>query len=141
MQRVFNEPSLSLPHLVYLALAAFLGYFFKKGHNWLTVWLNRKKPEAEIHLTEAGAEKTRAEARKIHAEADIQFNAIVERLHIRLEEMAATAVKIREERDEYKLRNELQQIELKMRDDQIKKIKGVLDLKGIRLSDFDDQNR
>jgi hypothetical protein len=131
------HPSLSWTQIAFGILASFIGG--GGAYKLFNVWLNRKKPQAEIHLTDATADKTRAEARKIHAEADVQFNAIVERLHIRIEEMAASAVKVREERDEYKLRNELQQIELRMRDDQIKKMKGVLDMKGIRLSDFDEQ--
>ena len=103
-----------------------------------SVYLNRHKPAAEVHATEAGADKTRAEARKLNAEADVQFNSIVERLHIRIDEMAKAIDEIRAERDECKLQYELQCIELKLRDGQGKRMKAILDVRGIKLSDFDE---
>lgn len=117
-------------------LASFLGG--GTAAKLISLWLNRRKPNAEIHETEARAGKTRAEARKINAEADVEFNGIIERLHARIDQMQAGVDVIRDERDEFKMRYELQQIELRLRDDQIKKIMGVLDVRGIRLSDFDE---
>lgn len=128
--------SLSWKQIAFGFVASFLGG--GGAFKLFNTWLNRNKPAAEIHLTESTAEKTRAEARKINAEADVQFTAIVERLHVRLEEMAAAVVKIREERDDLKLRVELQQLELNMRDKDIKKLKGVLDARSIKLSDFEE---
>lgn len=137
MERPF-DPSLSWPHLLYLAVAGILGYFARKGHGWLILWLNRKKPAAEIELSEAQADKTRAEARKLNAEADGEFSAIVERLHLRIDQMQEAAAKVRVERDEFKLRLDLQTIELTNAGNDIKKLKAILDLRGIKISDFDE---
>ena len=131
MQKAFNDPSLSLPHLLYLALAGFVGYFARKGHNWLNVWINRKKPEAEIHETEARADKTRAEATKINADT-------IERWLTRVDQMRAKVDSISEQRDALRLQNELQRIELVMHENDIKRMKGILDARGIKLSDFDE---
>jgi|ERR687895_564614 hypothetical protein len=143
MEKSF-DPSLSWPHVLYLAGATILGYFVRKGQGWVVLWLNRNKPAAEIHLNEAQADKTRAEARKLNAEADVEFSAIVERLHARIDQMQeaharaqqATA-EIRAERDEYKLRNDLQAIELKQRDADIKKYLAMLEINHIKPSDYD----
>lgn len=128
--------SLSLKQIAFGLLASFVGG--SGAYKLFNIWLNRKKPAADIHVTEATAVKRIAEARKLNAEADVQLSAIVERLHVRLDEVTLKADAVRLERDNYKLRCELQQIELKLRDDQIKKMKGILDLKGIKLSDFDE---
>lgn len=93
-------------------------------------WLNRKKPTAEIH-------KTQAETRRIHTESDAQRADVVERITLRLEQMQIRKDEIAAERDEYKTRLDLQAIELTMRDNDIKKLKGILDSRGIKLSDFD----
>lgn len=136
MQRSL-DPSLSWPHVLYLALAGFLGYFFRKGHGWVVLWLNRKRPAAELHLSEAQAGKTRAEARKLNAEADVEFSAIVERLHARIDQMQEAAGKVRAERDDFKMRVDLQMIELRQRDADIKKYLAMLEVNQIKPSDYD----
>lgn len=136
MQRSF-DPSLSWPHVLYVAVAAFLGYFFRKGQGWILLWLNRKRPAADLELSEAQADKTRAEARKINAEADVEFSSIVERLHIRIDQMQEAAAKVRAERDEFKMRSDLQKIELDLRDREIKKYLAILELNNIKPSDYD----
>jgi hypothetical protein len=131
-----DQASLSWTQIAFGIVASFIGG--GGAYKLFNIWLNRKKPAAEIGVHEATAVKTRAEARKIHAEADVQLNTVVERFLIRIDEMTVKADAVRIERDDYKMRYDLQQIELRLRDAQIKKMKGVLDLKGIKLSDFDE---
>lgn len=131
MQRAFTDPSLSLPHLLYLAIAGFIGYFARKGHNWLGVWLNRNKPAAEIHETQARADKTMAEAAEIRADT-------LERWLTRVDQMRTKVDALSEERDGLRLKNQLLTIELRMHENDIKKMKGIMDAKGIKLSDFDE---
>lgn len=118
-----------------LLLTSFLtGGVIVKLYN---TWLHRKKPKADIHLSEAQTDKTRAEARRIRVQADAEFSATFERLHARIDQMQEEASRCHAERDEYKMRMDLQAIELKMRDDQIKKMKAFIDLKGWKWSVMD----
>ena len=43
----------------------------------IKLWLNRKKPDAEVHETEARTGKTWAETRKIDAEASKSFGEVI----------------------------------------------------------------
>lgn len=128
-------PSLTLKQLVFWTVASFIGG--GGSFKLFSLFLNRKKPAAEIHATEAQATKTRAEARKINADADVQFEDIVGRLHARIDQMQQGVDEIRNDRDRFKLQCELHVIDLKMADNQIKRMKGIMDAKGIKLSDFD----
>jgi uncharacterized coiled-coil DUF342 family protein len=127
-----TQPSLSWTQIAFGIVASFIGG--GGAYKLFNIWLNRKKPAAEITETEARADKTRAEARKIGAEADVQFNTIIERLHARIDQMQSGVDEIRAERNEYKMRCDLQQIELKLRDSDIKKLKGLLDANGIQMN-------
>lgn len=130
-------PYTSLPwkQLAFYIVASFIGG--GTTYKLYNIWLNRKKPAAEIHVTEAQAIKTRAEGRKINADADVQFSEIIERLHARIEQMQEKADEIVSERDDLKLRYELQSIDLKLREGQVKRMKGIMDANGIKLSDYD----
>ena len=130
MQRLFGDTSLSWPHVVYLALAGILGYFAKAGYRWVRLWLERDKPKAEVHESEARATEIIVRSHSTAGDAVIRFMD-------RLDEAQLKIDALREERDEYKQRVDLQEIELKLRDEQIKKLKGIMDIKGIHLSDFD----
>lgn len=107
------------------------------AYKLFNIWLNRKKPQAEVHESLARAGKTHAETRKIHAESEAHSADVVSRITLRLEQMQIRKDEIAAERDEFKTRCDLQQIELAMRDNDIKKLKGILDSKGIKLSDFE----
>lgn len=117
-------------------LASFLGG--GTAFKIFSKFLDRNKLPAEIDLTEAGAERARAEARKLHAEADIQTSERIERLLTRIDSMMADIDELRGERDSCKLRADLQAIELDLRDKQVKRMKGIMDAKGIKMSDFDE---
>ncbi len=58
-----------LPYVIFSFLAGSLG--------WVKVWLDRKKPDAEIHETQARTARTNAEARKLDAEASRDIGEIV----------------------------------------------------------------
>jgi hypothetical protein len=138
MQEGIQYTSLPWKQLAFYIVASFIGG--GGAYKLINIWLNWKKPEAEIHVTEAQAVKTRAEARKIDADADLQVNTIIERLHVRIDQMQEGVDEIRGERDELKMRCDMQDIELNLRDRQMKKMKGILDARGIKLSDFDQPN-
>jgi hypothetical protein len=102
MQKDFLDPSLSWPSLVYLVLAGFLGWIGNRAYKWVLLWLNRKKPAAEVDESQARTVKTFAEARRINAEADTELNAIIQRLHLRIDQMQVGIDEIRVERDQWK---------------------------------------
>lgn len=127
--------SLSWTQIAFGFLASFIGG--GGAYKLFNIWLNRKKPLAEVHESIARAGKTRAEARKLDAESDAHNADVVSRVTLRLEQMQIRKDEIAAERDEFKTRCDLQKMELAMRDGDIKKLKGILDSKGIKLSDFD----
>lgn len=129
------ESSLTWTQRIFVLIATFLvGGGAVRAYN---SWLNRKKPQADVSLSEAQTDKTRAEARKIRVQADTEFSATFERLHTRIYEMQDDASKCHAERDGYKMRMEMQAIELRLRDDQVRKLKGILDGHGIKYSEGD----
>jgi hypothetical protein len=138
MQPQFFDPSLSFPSLVYLVVAGFLGWVGNRAYKWVLLWLNRKKPAAELNESEARTAKTFAEARKIHTEADNELNAIIERLHLRIDQMQLGIDEIREERDTFQRMADKQRIELTFYEAQMKRMKGAADAKGLKLSEFDE---
>jgi hypothetical protein len=121
--------------LAFYILASFIGG--GGAYKLFNVWLNRNKPKAEVHESIARAGKTKAEARKIDVESEAQSASTVARITLRLERMQIRTDEILQERDEYKRRVDLQEIELAMRDSDIKKLKGILDSRGIKISDYD----
>ncbi len=134
MQEVHTSPTWS--QIVFYIVASFLGG--GTTYKLATLWVERKKPGAEIHETEARADKARAEARRINADTDIQLSDMLERWHIRVDQMREKIDSLSNERDRYKQRADLQDIELRLRDRQLMMMKGILDSRGIKLSDFDE---
>lgn len=97
----------------------------------IQLYLNRNKPAVEIH-------KTAAEATEITIRSHSTAGDAVIRMIDRLEETQGQIDLIRDERDALRMRVDTQAIELRLRDDQIKRIKALMDFKGIKLSDFED---
>lgn len=130
----------SLLEFVYYALVALIA----SGSTYLFPKLRRKKTEADI-------DKVAAEARQIDLSGMTQGGdlmlglmkqaaiamADVERLKVQKEFWQAKAQAVEMERNDLQTRNELQEIELGMRDSDIRKLKGILDSQGLKLSDFD----
>lgn len=134
MQTGMDHASPNWLQIAFGLLAAFIGGggTFKL----LTFWLNRKKLPAEIHESLARTDKTRAEARKIHAEADVELNAIIERLHLRIDQMQAGIDELRIERNEWKERAESAETQQKIDEHFIKRLGAANEL-GVTLADLD----
>jgi len=139
MERLF-DPSLSLPSLVYLVIAGFLGWVGNRAYKWVLLWLNRKKPAAEIDETQARTVKTFAEARRINAEADTELNAIIQRLHARIDQMQLGIDAIRIERNDWKERAESAESQGKIDEHFIKRLTAANEL-GVKLADLDEPKR
>lgn len=136
MQKNFLDPSLSWPNLVYVAVAGFLGWIGNRAYKWVLLWLNRKKPAAEVDESQARTVKTFAEARRINAEADTDLNAIIDRLHLRIDQMQTGIDQLRCERDDWKQKSESGETQRKLDEHYIKRLMAANEL-GIKLEDLD----
>lgn len=135
MQTGMDHASPNWLQIAFGLIAAFIGGggTFKL----LTFWLNRKKLPAEIHESLARTDKTRAEARKIHAEADVELNAIIERLHLRIDQMQVGIDEIRRDRDDWKERAEAAESQAKIDHHFIERLTAANKLK-ITLAELDE---
>lgn len=82
-------------------------------------WLNRKKPAAEIHLTEATATEIKVRA---HSHAGDALARMMDRLdgaQVTIDGLYDTINRLRSERDELRMRKELLEIEAKSLRDQV----------------------
>lgn len=107
-----SSPS-SWPYAVYVLIAGFLGYVAKHGVDYIKLFMERRKPHAEIHRTHA--ESTEIFIRAGVAASD-SISRMIEKLEIAQERSQATIDRLRMERDawereygqEFKLRKELE---------------------------------
>jgi hypothetical protein len=136
MQGSMDQTSPNWIQIAFGLLAAFLGG--GGAFKLLTFWLQRKKLPTEIHESIARTVKTTAEARRINVGADVELNAIIERLHSRIDQMQLGIDAIRGERDELSRHSDKQEMELESYERQMRRMKAIMDLKGIRISDFDE---
>lgn len=136
MQSGMDQASPNWIQIAFGLIAAFVGG--GGAFKLLTLWLERKKLPAEIHESIARTVRTTAEARRIHVEADVELNAIIERLHLRIDQMQLGIDAIRDERDELNRQNSKQLMELDSYEKQMKRMKAIMDISGVKWSDFDE---
>lgn len=82
-------------------------------------WLNRHKPASEIHITEAQATEIKVRA---HSNAGDSLTRMMDRLdasQVTMDGLYETLSRVRGERDEWKMRAELMEIETKSLRDQV----------------------
>lgn len=133
------QEGISSPNWIQLAfglLASFLAG--GAGYKYLNTWLNRKKPSAEVHLTEATAAE-------IHVRAGSSAGDAIVRFMNRLDEAQVTIDRLRSERDgwqaEYdkvftdrdRLRVEIGKLsgEVKLYEAEIKRMRLTLEIKDL----------
>lgn len=116
--------------LVYFALAGFLGYLARVGHKWVLLWLERKKPGAEVHESQARTTEIVVRSNSSAGDAVIRFMDRIEAAQVKIDALM-------EERDTYKQLASKQLIEIEFMDMEMKKLQGIMAAKGIKLSDFD----
>lgn len=95
------------------------------------LYLNRKKPIVEVQKAEA--ETTEITIRS-HSAAGDSMMRMMDRLELALE----TNDRLRSERDDLREQTDLQKMELESYERQMKRMKAIMDLKGIKISDFDE---
>lgn len=124
MQETSSHALLDLLKSLQAPIGAVLGALAQ----WLfTRW--KQKPEAAILV--ANAEKTRAEARRIDGE-------ILDRAHDRIDELAAVNYQLRQDCLALQKKVDMGDIRDKFNEGQRKKMKALLDVHGIKYSEFDE---
>jgi len=130
----------SYPHtwesLAWLLVATFVG---GGGITGITIkayslYLNRNKPPAEIH-------KTEAEAEAINIQADVARFDLVARMMGRLDETHQSIEQLRRECHALRDAVKNQQVELELADYQLQKMYGFIKSKGLHYSDADKKER
>lgn len=122
----------AIPHWVFTVLqslaAAGLGGLIVRLYE---LYQNRKKPIVEVQKTEA--ETTEITIRSHAAAGDSMI-----RMMDRLDDALNTIDRVREERDDLRELTDKQGMELESYERQMKRMKAMMDIKGIRMSDFDE---
>jgi hypothetical protein len=96
----------------------------------ITLYQNRRKPFVEVKKVEA---ETTAITVKSHSVAG---DALL-RMMDRLEDALNTQDRLRSERDDLRELSDKQQMEMESYDRQMRRMKAILDLHGLKLSDYD----
>lgn len=108
------------PQWLQLALTAVVSLIAREGivKFWNT-WLNRKKPASEIHLTEATATEIKVRAHSSAADALGRMMDRLDAAQVTTDGLHETIGRLRSERDEWKMRAELLEIEARSLRDQV----------------------
>lgn len=102
------------------------------GIGYLVSWFrNRGKRKPELSILEATAEKTRAETRKLDGET-------IDRAHDRIDELLIINYQLREDCLALQKQVDMGDIRDSFNEKQRKKMKALLDVHGIKYSEFDD---
>jgi hypothetical protein len=127
-----QESTPAIPHWAFQVLQA-IGYLGLGGAvvKFYELYQNRKRPQVEIH-------KTEAETTEIVVRSQVAASDALDRIVGRLEAALSTTDRLRNERDDLREQNDKQGMELESYERQMKRMKAMMDLRGIRLSDFDE---
>lgn len=126
-----DQPN-ALPHWLFTVLQT-LGLLGLGGAAVKVVELyqNRKRPTVEVA-------KVEAETAEIVVRSQVAASDALDRIVQRLEAALATTDRLRSERDDLREQTDLQKMELESYERQMKRMKAIMDLKGLKLSDFDE---
>lgn len=125
-----QDASTSIPHWLFqiiYALASFVG--LRGIEKLVTVWLNRKKPDAEIQKTDAETTEIRIRSYSTAADSNLRM---MERLQDTLDDID----RIRKERDEWQERALKAESQRGIDEHYIKRLTAANEL-GVKLSDLD----
>lgn len=100
----------------------------------ITLWQNRQKPIVEVKKTEA--ETTEITIRS-HATAGDSLTRMMDRL----EKAVASNENLRSQRDDLQEKCDKRDMELEFNERQMRKLKGLLDIHGIKFSEMDEPNK
>jgi hypothetical protein len=128
MQQFPDSYPHSWPSFIWWAIASFAAGGGIAG--LVTVYLNRRKPTAEVR-------KIEAETESLELGYDAARFDLVDRMMGRLDEAHDSIERLRRERNGLRDLTEKQRIELEMADYQLKRMSAFIQLKGLHYSDAD----
>lgn len=127
------QESISSPHWVQTALGLLASFLAGGGvYKLVNTWLNRKKPAAEVQLTEATATEVTIRASSSAGEAIMRFMD-------RLDTAQQTIDRLRKERDDEKLRADKATDDARASELFVEQLHAAARLAGVRLSDYTPQ--
>lgn len=142
MQETNTIPHSALGQMLYTLVVLLSG---GAGGSLILHLLNRRRINSE---SAAQAEKTKAEARHLDSETVNRAYDRIEELHTIIDELRAEKEKDRLEllrmshleyiSEQQKRQLELQEIDLKLANEQMKRLKGFIDSKGLKPSELDE---
>ena len=127
-----QQDTTAIPHSVF-TIAYLLATFIGGGaaYKFLELYLNRKKPVVEVQKVEAETTEITIRSHAVAGDSMI-------RMMDRLDDALNTIDALREERNDLREKTDKQEMELESYERQMKRMKAVMDLKGVRLSDYDE---
>lgn len=127
-----QESQAAIPHWAYQILQA-LAWLGAGGTivKLITLYQNRKRPFVEV-------QKTEAETTEITIRSHATASDSMMRMMDRLDDALNTNDRLRAERDDLREQNDKQQLEMESYDRQMRRMKAIMDIKGVHLSDFDE---
>lgn len=127
-----QEHSTALPHWFFTVLYL-LASFVGGGSivRLITLYQNRRRPRVEVA-------KVEAETAEIVVRSQVAASGALDRIVARLEAALATTDRLRSERDDLREQNDKQAVELESYERQMKRMKAIMDIRGLKLSDFDE---
>lgn len=108
------------PHWLQLALTAVVSLIAREGIvKFYNTWLNRKKPAAEIYKTEAETTEVHVRARSSAVDTLDRMMDRLDGAQVTIDGLYDTINRLRSERDEARMREDLLKIEAKSLRDQV----------------------
>ena len=108
------------PQWLQFALTAVVSLIAREGIvKFYNTWLNRKKPAADIHKTEAETTEVHVRARSSAVDTLDRMMDRLDGAQVTIDGLYDTINRLRGERDEWKMRAELMEIETKSLRDQV----------------------
>jgi hypothetical protein len=105
---------------------------FLAASGYFAAWIqNRKKLKPELKILDANAAKTEAEARKLDGET-------VDRAYDRIDELVMVNYQLRQDCLALQRKVDMSEIRDRFNDGQRRKMKALLDIHGIKYSEFDE---
>lgn len=139
------QENVIIPHWAQLTLTAIASILTTLGIPHLyNNWLNRKKPAADIHVTEATATEITVRSTATAGDAVVRFmdrlnvaQETIDRLRSERDSWQDEYDKVFVERDQLLQDNAKREREVEFVNDELKWMKSVIDAAGVKLSDYD----
>lgn len=132
------EEARTIPHWasqILYAVASFLAG--SVGYKYLIIYLNRHKPAAEVHKSEAETTEITIRSHSTAGDAVIRMMDRLEETQERIDDIREENLILKDEVFTLRTKLETQEIELKLGERQTKRMKALMDIHQIAYSELD----